>query len=189
MLGFLLTEPPREEGTTDDMEPPTMNSILSPMTFFTSQPWTIPLIGLLVASLAFLFGRRWLVARSAPKTVQSAEEVSPFLTTANLKKKSEQDRRTAPRRRGNRVEVYLTNEAKTEQVLAWVVNRSMGGVCLVVEQPLEEGTLLKVRPRGAPQTAPWLAVEIRSCRANGNDWEIGCRFLEAPQWNDLLLFG
>ena len=65
----------------------------------------------------------------------------------------------------------------------------MGGLCLVVEKPLEEGAVLKVRPRQAPQTAPWTAIEIRSCRADGGEWEVGCRFVKQPQWNDLLLFG
>ncbi len=189
MLGFLSTELPRKSRSANDLETPTMNSILSPLTFFTSQPWTIPSIGLLVASLAYLFGRRWLVARTKAKAVEPVEEVSPLLTTAKRKKNSDPDRRAAPRRRGSRVEVYLADEAKTKQVIGWVIDRSMGGLCLLVEQPLDEGSALKVRPRSAPQTAPWLSIEVRSCRADGTEWEVGCRFLNPPQWNDLLLFG
>jgi hypothetical protein len=36
---------------------------------------------------------------------------------------------------------------------------------------------------------PWIPIEIRSCRADGNEWEVGCRFLKPPPWNDLMLFG
>jgi hypothetical protein len=165
-----------------------MNSVLSLLTFFTDQPWTIPLIGLLVASLAFLMGRRWLVPRTAPAPA-AAEELPTNLETAKLGKKSEPDRRSSPRRKGNRVEVFLTDDSKRPPLLGWVVDRSMGGLCLIVEKPLKEGTILNVRPRLAPQTAPWTAIEIRSCRCDGTEWEVGCRFLKPPQWNDLLLFG
>lgn len=166
-----------------------MNSVFSSFRFFTDQPWTIPLIGMLVAFLAFLVGRRWLVPQPAPLPELPAEEAANSLVTAAMQK-SKPDRRTCPRRKGgNRVEVYLTDSSKEPQVYGWVVDRSMGGLCLNVEKPLNEGSILNVRPRKAPQTAPWIAVEIRSCRPDGNEWEIGCRFLKQPQWNDLLLFG
>ncbi|HTT84844.1 MAG TPA: PilZ domain-containing protein [Rhizomicrobium sp.] len=167
-----------------------MNPLLSLLTFFTDQPWTIPLIGLLVASLAFMMGRRWFVVRPAAVTEKPAEGPSSNLVTATvLTKKSEPDRRSAPRRKGNRVEVYLSDDSKRPPILGWVVDRSIGGLSLIVEHSLNEGSVLKVRPRQAPQTAPWTAIEIRSCRADGGEWEVGCRFLKTPQWNDLLLFG
>jgi hypothetical protein len=164
-----------------------MNSGLSLLTFFTGQPWTIPLIGLLVASLAFLMGRRWLVPRPAP--TPAAEVLPTNLETAKLAKKSAPDRRSTPRRKGNHVEVFLTDDSKRPPLLGYVVDRSMGGLCLIVEKPLTEGTVLNVRPRRAPQTAPWTAIEIGSCRSEGGEWEVGCRFLKPPQWNDVLLFG
>jgi len=169
-----------------------MDSLHSILTFLTDQPWAIPVIGLLVTSLAFLIGRRWLVAHPASALEKPIEEpVIPLLTmTAAQKKQSQPDRRSAPRRKaGNRVEVYLTDESKGEPVLGWVVDRSMGGLCLNVETQLSEGTTLYIRPRKAQKTAPWLAIEIRSCRPDGPVWEVGCRFLKPPQWNDLLLFG
>ena len=164
-----------------------MNSLSSLMKFFfTDQPWTIPVIGLLVASMAYLVGRRWLVAR--PVVAEAPADSAVGLTTA-APKKNEPDRRSAPRRKGNRVEVHLTDDSKRPPLIGWVVDRSMGGLCLIVENPLAEGIVLKVRPQRAPQTAPWAEIEIRSCRAEGGDWEVGCRFLKTPQWNDLLLFG
>lgn len=169
-----------------------MNDLSSIYTFVTTQPWSIPVIGLLVASLAYLVGRRWLVARTAHLTQEPAgPPPTPLMTlTAARAKQSKPDRRAAPRRKGgNRVEVYLTDEAKAKVLLGWVVDRSMGGLCLNVEEPLSEGTILNVRPRKAPKTAPWLTIEIRSCRADSSTWEIGCRFLKPVQWNDLLLFG
>lgn len=165
-----------------------MTPLFSFLKFFTDQPWAIPVTGGLAASLAYMMGRRWLTPQPAPKKEEPVEEVSPLLTTAKLKN-AEPDRRSAPRRRGNRVEVHITDEAKQDPQLGWVVDRSMGGLCLIVERPLTEGAIFNVRPRSAPQTAPWATIEIRSCRPDGADWEIGCRFVKPLQWNDLLLFG
>jgi PilZ domain len=157
--------------------------------FFTDQPWAISVIGVLVASLAFLVGRRWIVPRTTPQLEEPAEESLNMLSTATLKS-THSDRRSAPRRKeGNRVEVYLTDETRPEPLYGWVIDRSLGGLCLNVEKPLIEGSILNVRPRKAPKTAPWITVEIRSCRPEGSEWEVGCRFLKQPQWNDLLLFG
>lgn len=164
-----------------------MNSVFSFSRFFTEQPWTIPVIGLLVTSLAFLVGRRWLVGRpTAPQTEE--DPASQYLSAKT--QASQPERRSCPRRKaGNRVEVFLTDESKESQVFGWVVDRSVGGLCLNVEKPLSTGIILNVRPRNAAKTAPWIAVEIRSCREEGSEWQVGCRFVKPPQWNDLMLFG
>jgi hypothetical protein len=169
-----------------------MNDLPSLPTFLTAHPWIIPAIGMLVASLAFLVGRRWFVARSAPVVEKPVEEPATILFSqaAALAKQSQADRRSAPRRKArNRVEVYLTDDTKEKILLGWVVDCAVGGLCLNVEEPLSEGMMLNIRPRRAPQTAPWLAIEIRFCRPEGISWEVGCRFVKPPQWNDLLLFG
>jgi hypothetical protein len=157
-----------------------MDSFRPLLRFATDQPWSIPVIGLLVASLAFLLGRRWFVSR--PSSVVSSpavQEGRTKLITALGPKSAEIDRRSTPRRKGNRVEVFVTEEGAEAPILGWVI----------VEHPLAEGTVLSVRPRQAPQMAPWIAVEVRSCRAEALQWEIGCRFVQTPHWNDLLLFG
>jgi hypothetical protein len=169
-----------------------MDFLPSMLAYFRDQLWLISIIGVLVASTAFLMGRRWIISRPAavtpPPPSPPPEQGPTTLTTATIKK-SEPDRRSAPRRKGNRIEVFLTDDSKRTPVLGWVLDRSMGGLCLIVEKPLTEGSLLNVRPRQAPQTAPWTAIEIRSCRADDGQWEVGCRFIKPPQWNDLLLFG
>ena len=166
-------------------------SLLTILTFFTEQPWMIPVIGALSASLAFLFGRRFL-ARPAPAPAAPAvPELPPDgtpLVTARLRK-SDPDRRGAPRRKGNRIAVFLTDDPDREPLQGWVVDRSMGGLCVMVDKPLATGIILNIRPRKAPQTAPWIPIQIRSCRADEGEWEIGCKFVGTPQWNDLLLFG
>lgn len=167
-----------------------MDSPLSLLNFLVDQPWTILVIGALSAGLAFLVGRRWFLPAPVRPAAPPPDpgEGAVGLSTAVLKK-SAADRRTAPRRKGNRIEVYLSDDAKRPPLLGWVVDRSMGGLCLVVDKPLPQGSVFNVRPRKAPQTAPWVAIEVRSCRADDGEWEIGCKFVQTPQWNDLLLFG
>lgn len=168
-----------------------MNVLPSLLTFVTSQPWIIPVIGVLAASLAFLAGRRLVARLASPPQKPVEDPATTFWTmTPGNAKPSQPDRRSAPRRKaGNRVEVFLTADTQAMPMLGWVVDRSVGGLCLNVEEPLSEGAILNIRPRKAPQTAPWLTIEIRSCRPDGSMWEVGCRFLNSPQWNDLLLFG
>lgn len=168
-----------------------MDFILSLSNFFVDQPWSIPVIGALSASLAFLVGRRWFIAQP-PRPAAAKPPAAPegaVKLSSTVVKKVETDRRSAPRRKGNRIEVYLTDDSKRPPIMGWVVDRSMGGLCMIVEKPLPEGAVLNVRPRKAPQTAPWTPIEIRSCRADEGEWEVGCQFLKTPQWNDLLLFG
>jgi hypothetical protein len=45
------------------------------------------------------------------------------------------------------------------------------------------------RTTDAPDSNPWVQVELRICTACDKGWEIGCRFVRTPAWSILLLFG
>ena len=66
---------------------------------------------------------------------------------------------------------------------------SVGGLCLLVEKALPEGTMWRVRACSAPDSTPWAEVEIKTCRPEKGDWEVGCRFVQTPTWAVLLHFG
>jgi hypothetical protein len=104
---------------------------------------------------------------------------------------SKSERRTSLRRRGTEVEVRLRDaDGKREVGTAWVVDRSMGGLCLMTPEQIEKGTVLSVRTLNAPETIPWIQIEVRSCRVlDRGGHEIGCQFVRPPTWNILLLFG
>jgi hypothetical protein len=73
---------------------------------------------------------------------------------------------------------------------AFVVDRSTGGLCLAWDRQLLPGQFLSVRAANAPDSIPWVQVEVRNSRRWGGDgWLIGCQFVEQPPWNVLLLFG
>lgn len=156
------------------------------------QPWVIPVIGVAAAGLAFAVGRRLFVARQAPaisapeSPVGSAEpEGEPADVFLHG---SANDRRSSPRRRGNSVAVAIRN-GSDHSTHGYVLDRSLGGLCLLVENEMTEGATLDVRPEHAPETTPWVTIQVRSCRRRRSEWELGCQFMKTPNWNVLLLFG
>lgn len=78
---------------------------------------------------------------------------------------------------------------KTGTATGYVVDRSMGGLRIAMQMSLPIGGTLMVRTTNAPDTIPWVTVFIRSCRANGKLYELGCEFDKTPPWSVLLLFG
>ncbi len=136
-----------------------------------------------------VFGRRRpqdgpprdLVLRAAAKGVNPFHD--PFVAG------SAGERRHAPRRRGGLVEVDVSDATgAAEPVRGRVVDRSVEGMCLWVEEAVPEHTILSVRP--ARQTrSGWVQVEVRSCRAEDDGFEIGCRYVVTPTWSVRMLFG
>jgi hypothetical protein len=100
------------------------------------------------------------------------------------------ERRNAYRRVGNAV-LVLAQEvpARGKPRNAWVVDRSRQGLRVTWDSELPAGTTLQVRVATAPDSLPWVTVEVRNCAAAEGHWELGCRFVEPPAWNVLLLFG
>jgi hypothetical protein len=70
-----------------------------------------------------------------------------------------------------------------------VVDRSAGGIRLIVKRPVAEGTLLAVRPARAPSSFPWLKVEVRNSATENGATNLGCRFVAKPTLEELQQFG
>jgi hypothetical protein len=49
--------------------------------------------------------------------------------------------------------------------------------------------MLKVRAHQAPEGVTWIDVEVRNCRAAGQNWVIGCEYVEKPAWNAVVWLG
>jgi hypothetical protein len=150
--------------------------------------YAVPLvIGLSVSGLALAVGRVFLSRKrrfGSSRTETIEEHFDPFVEG------SKTERRSSVRRRGNPVAI-LIGDAKGERELArgWVIDRSMGGLCLSCEVPLDSPQVVTVKPVSAPGSVFWTQVEIRSCRQLNDAYEIGCRFVKTPSWNQLLYFG
>jgi hypothetical protein len=147
--------------------------------------WTIPIAGVLVSGLAYVAGTLFFGRRRAPAQPAGASTpVDPSLRGPSG------ERRTSSRREGSTVEVFISDaEIKTTPAQGWVVDRSLGGVCLRARTAFAVGTILSLRPCNAPSVAPWVQVEVKSCRQQENIWEVGCQFVQTPPYGVLLLFG
>jgi hypothetical protein len=154
------------------------------------EPWIAPAVGVGCAVIAVLIGR-WLLSerrsrpmRPPPLPSTSAPQPDPFIHG------SAGERRSSLRRGGNPVAVLITDaEVKEPPFQGWVLDRSMGGLCLSVEQEVAAGAILSVRAANAPSNVAWVQVEVKNSRQEGTTWELGCQFLRTPTWGVLLLFG
>jgi hypothetical protein len=100
------------------------------------------------------------------------------------------DRRGSVRRAGSPVRVVLSSPIFVDRYeYGWVLNRSKGGLRLALATAVAPGTGVQIRAENAPDTIPWVTIVIRSCRDNGDYFELGCEFEKTLPWNVLLLFG
>jgi hypothetical protein len=100
------------------------------------------------------------------------------------------DRRGSVRREGGPVRVVLSSPIFRNGVGdGFVVDRSTGGLRIVMQTAIAPGRTLQVRAVNAPDTVGFVTVIVRSCRKNGDHFEVGCEFEKTPPWNVLLLFG
>jgi hypothetical protein len=142
--------------------------------------------GVLVAFLAFFVGRRL----GAPGPVRPDDRPAGPPPPDPFEVGSRTEKRAAVRRKGSSVEVLICDENLSQPPDAgWVLDRSLGGLGLHVERSAPVGTVLKVRPRNAPLVAPWVEVEVRSCKSEDGILQLGCAFRKTPPYSVLLLFG
>jgi serine/threonine protein kinase len=100
------------------------------------------------------------------------------------------ERRASPRRKGNLIPVQVADSlGKDETVHGWVLDRSAGGLGLVLRAALEIGTVVKVRPERPGTPAPWVQVRVIHCRRESVRWRVGCQFVEQLGWDVRGLFG
>jgi hypothetical protein len=124
-----------------------------------------------------------VVTPEALKYLKTPEEDLEHLRTAP-------ERRRTNRRWGNPVEVRIFSPLAVDEPLRGVViNRSRGGVAILVDNKHEEGTVLNVRAVLAPQYVPGVDVEVKNCRRAGRNWVVGCKYPEEPPWNAIAWFG
>jgi hypothetical protein len=98
------------------------------------------------------------------------------------------ERRATPRRKGNPVPVQIRN-GDNLPTRGWVLDRSMGGLRVMVDEALPPGTMLSVRPVKVPEAFPWVPVRVKNCYAERKSWNLNCQFVERISGRDLQQFG
>ncbi len=90
------------------------------------------------------------------------------------------ERRAWPRAvKSIRVLVLPEDCALDEPYGGWIIDASRGGVRLrIPHEMVPVGTMLYLRSPTASPRAPWTGVRVKHLRRAGENWELGCEFLE-----------
>ena len=157
--------------------------------------WTtyVPVGGVGVAFALAVFLWLWnrVVARRSPAApavtpaaAEGSEARDPFIYG------SAEEKRVALRRQGSPVVVLISDAAgRAPPRRGTVLDRSVGGLGLELEDPVEVGSIISVRPERSNTLIPWVQVEVRSCRRADFGWQLGCQFVKSPPSSVLWLFG
>lgn len=153
-----------------------------------SEYWLPLAIGMGVGFFAVLMLRSTIAKPAAyvpcDEKKKETRDYDPFMEG------SRSDQRRSFRRGGSTIHVYYAfPDKKNQPGEAWVIDRSMGGMCLGVGEEVPVGAVISVLPFNAPPMTPWVEVEVRSCRAVDGQIELGVQFVKVPPWSILLLFG
>ena len=135
--------------------------------------------------LTSLLHRRETTA--APPVPEPESEAETDSVETDGKKK---DNRRLPRRSGRPLEVLVALPGETDFPKTGVVlNRSVGGLCLLLRKEYNVGTILGVFPSGGNQLTPWTETQVKSCRKHGAEFEVGVQFVKVPPYATLVMFG
>lgn len=150
--------------------------------------WAASIVGLIVGGATMLLGQ-FLVGRQLgyhpPQPARrEGKPYDPFLFGSHLEK------RTSLRRTGNPVPVLILDPAAPEQPLeGWVLDRSVGGLCVSSPRPFPIDAYLMVRAANAADSMPAVRVKVRHHRKLDGRYAVGCQYTESYPWSVLLLFG
>jgi hypothetical protein len=142
----------------------------------------LPIVTALIVAAPLI----WLV-RPRTALAASAGKSPPNIDAQSI---PSSDQRKSFRRGGNSIGIlYKLANNQQEPRQASVVDRSLGGLCLMTHVAVPVGTVLSVRPVSADNIIPWVEVEVCACRPGEDSFEVGCRFVKVPPYSILLLFG
>jgi hypothetical protein len=99
------------------------------------------------------------------------------------------ERRSSGRSWGNPTEVSLTSYLWSGRLHGLVINRSVGGLAIFVDEEVPPSTTLAVRPLDAPNYVPSVEFEVRYCRKIRRNFLIGCQARTEIPWNVQVWFG
>jgi hypothetical protein len=143
-------------------------------------------------ALTFARGRQIAAPVSRPSMPEAANR--PFGSGVSIADPfthgAMSERRRFVRRSGNPVPVVISDAAGRQPARSGaVLDRSQGGLRLLVDEPAKKGTIISVRAEAGGAGIPWARMEVRHCQRTNVGWEWGCRFLDNVPASLMLLFG
>jgi hypothetical protein len=102
------------------------------------------------------------------------------------------ERRGAPRRKGNPIDVLLSDDnMEVEPVAGIVIDRSTTGLALELwsDGEVAPGTIISIRPRRTTTNTVWTKVVVKRCEKRRSSWVLGCQYVRPPGSNAMMEFG
>ncbi len=144
-------------------------------------------VGIPVYWLALRSSRGIAALASEPPPPKETPEPDPFTAGSTM------EQRKAFRRKGNPIEILFSPEDQPQYPeKCYVLDRSVGGLRLMIGREVPPGTVLSVRPVNVSPMIPWVQIEVRNCSPSSTqagEYDVGCQFVKAPPYPVLLLFG
>jgi hypothetical protein len=90
---------------------------------------------------------------------------------------------------GKPVSVLISDGSVSEEPLSgWVLDRPPGGLKILVDDDIQVGSVIGVRPNREHPDAQWISVSVKSVRPERQSFVLTCQFVERPPWTALALF-
>jgi hypothetical protein len=100
------------------------------------------------------------------------------------------EKRRTPRRGSNLAVVQITRPGSwSKSVEGWVVNKSLGGMCLCSPRKFDTDTILEITPKRQSGSNSTLELRVVQVRSEGARYMLHCQFTKHPPAQVLRLFG
>jgi hypothetical protein len=127
---------------------------------------------------------------SVSAEIETASDLADHPNTEPAIGLETRDNRRTPRRAGKIIEVLVAAQGETEfPRRGLVLNRSNGGLGILVHDEYSVGSMIGVMPADASRLTPWVEVEVKSCRKISDGYELGLQYLMVPPYATLVMFG
>ena len=165
-----------------------LTDLLAQLNLHSLNLWAASIVGILVGGATLLLGQflvtRGLGLKPPAPTTGGDRHYDPFLFGSHLEK------RTSLRRTGNPVSIVITEPGAPDKPFdGWVMDRSVGGLCVSSPRVFPVDAYLSIRPANAHEAVPSVRVKVRHHRKHDGRFAVGCQYTESYPWSVLLLFG
>jgi hypothetical protein len=157
--------------------------------FRLQHTWAAPAVGFSCFCLVWSLVQRFRPGHGSLSGSNSSIVSDPILDALEQSKFSE--RRQSVRRTGNPVAVSLTGRWTHELICeGCVMDRSTGGLGIIVPQEFAVDTILCVRTLRNRDPLARVPIQVRHCRRlNNGEWMIGCQYRQERSSVQMLQFG
>jgi hypothetical protein len=89
---------------------------------------------------------------------------------------------------GKPVSVLISDGSiSAEPLSGWVIDRPSGGLKILIDDEIQIGTVINVRPSREHPEAEWISVSVKQVTPERQSFIMSCQFVGRPAWKALAL--